>query len=419
MFNGERQLLSLVVDITDRKQAEEARQITEEQRSRSRKMESLGPMAGGVAHDLNNVLSGIVSYPEMILMDFPEDSPLRKPVETMHKSGLRAVAIVQDLLTVARGVAVEKETLNINAVVLRYLDSAEHLRLLDLNPGIKIEVSLDDKLFNIKGVPIHVGKSLMNLVLNAIEALGGFGDITIKTENKFLDQNIKGYEEVKTGEYVVLTVKDNGKGISKKDLDRIFEPFYSKKYMGRSGTGLGLTIVWNAVQEHNGYIDVSSGDMGTRFDLYFPTTRDIEFKDKEKKSIEGFKGKGEKILVIDDVEIQRGVFCNMLNYLGYNPVSVSGGEEALDYLAENKTDLIVLDMIMEPGMGGKETYKKIIKINPGQKAVIASGFAETEDVKDTQRMGAGRFIKKPVSLEKLGIAVREELDKIIDTPVIS
>ena len=371
-------------------------------------------MAGGVAHDLNNVLSGIVSYPEMILLDLPEESPLRKPVETMHQSGLRAVAIVQDLLTVARGVAVEKETLCINAIVEKYLVSAEHLKLLDINPGIKIKTELDDRLLNIKGAPVHIGKSLMNLVLNAIEALDGSGDVTVKTENVFLDRNIRGYEEVKTGEYVLLTVEDNGKGIPKGDLDRIFEPFYSKKYMGRSGTGLGLSIVWNVVQEHNGYIDVSSGDRRTRFDLYFPTTRDTDFKNTEIKNIKEFKGNGEKILVVDDDETQREIFCNMLEYLNYNPTSVPSGEEALKYLAENKADLIVLDMIMDPGMDGKKTYENIIKTNPGQKAIIASGFAETENVKEAQRLGAGRFIKKPVSLDKLGVAVREELDKVPD-----
>ncbi|MGD9160029.1 MAG: CHASE4 domain-containing protein [Desulfobacteraceae bacterium] len=425
MLNGERLLLALVLDITDRKQAEESRRISEEQRSRSRKMESLGLMAGGVAHDLNNVLSGIVSYPEMILLDLPRNSNLRKPIEIMHQSGMRAVAIVQDLLTVARGVAVEKETLNINTVVSRYLGSAEHLRLMDVNPDIRIKTELDVRLFNIKGASVHIGKSLMNLVLNATEALDGSGEITVKTENKFLDRNIRGYEEVKTGEYVVLTVEDNGKGMPEKDLERIFEPFYSKKHMGRSGTGLGLAIVWNAVQEHDGYIDVSSGDRGTKFELYFPITRDMELKNNEIKSVKDYQGKGEKILVVDDVESQREIFCSMLEYLGYKPTSVSSGEEALSYLAENRVELIVLDMIMDPGIGGKETYERIIKIHPGQKAVIASGFAETEDVKETQRLGAGRFIKKPVSLEKLGIAVRDELDKIavrnepdkiIDTP---
>jgi two-component system, cell cycle sensor histidine kinase and response regulator CckA len=410
-LNGEPLLLSLVFDITDRKKAEEAKRATEEQIARAKKMESLGLMAGGVAHDLNNVLSGIVSYPEMILMDLPEESRLRRPIETMHESGKRAVAIVQDLLTVARGVAVEKDIIDINRVVLRYLDSAEFKRLMTYNPGVTIKTELEETELNIKGAPVHIGKSLMNLVINAVEALNGLGKIVIKTENKYLDRHIRGYEEVKPGEYAVLSVADNGNGIEPKDLERIFEPFYSKKHMGRSGTGLGLAIVWNSVQEHNGYIDVSTSSKGTKFELYFPVSYEKALSENAKKSPKGYQGNGEKILIVDDVDTQREIFTSMLDYLGYKPVAVSSGEEAISYLTQNSADLIILDMIMEPGMSGKETYKEIIKINPGQKAIVASGFAETEDVIETQRLGAGIFIKKPVTMEKLGIAIREELEK--------
>ncbi|MBN2419696.1 MAG: PAS domain S-box protein [Deltaproteobacteria bacterium] len=412
ILNGESLLLSLALDITDRKQTEETRRMVEEQKSRSKKMESLGLMAGGVAHDLNNVLSGIVSYPELILLDLPKDSGLKKPIETIHESGKRAVAIVQDLLTVARGVAVEKEVMSLNRVVGRYLDSAENKRLMEYYPFITITGELDDNLKNIKGAPVHIGKSLMNLVFNAAEAIDeAQGKIVIKTENRYLDHSLRGYEVVKPGEYAVLSVQDSGKGIEQKDLERIFEPFYSKKQMGRSGTGLGLAIVWNSVQEHDGYIDILTGPMGTTFELYFPETHEAEKKSDNVTFLKGYQGHGEMILVVDDVETQREIFCSMLDYLGYRHKAVSSGEEAIEYLTKNSVDLIILDMIMEPGMSGKETYKEIIKIKPGQRAIIASGFAETEDVKETQRLGAGAFIKKPVIMEKLGIAVREELDK--------
>jgi PAS domain S-box-containing protein len=411
-LNGESLLLSLALDITDRKQTEETRRMVDEQRSRSKKMESLGLMAGGVAHDLNNVLSGIVSYPELILMDLPQESSLRKPVETIHESGQRAVAIVQDLLTVARGVAIEKEPMNLNRVVRRYLDSAENRRLMEYYPGITITAELDENLHNIKGAPLHIGKSLMNLVFNAAEAIdGAHGKIVIKTENRYLDHSIRGYEVVKPGEYAVLSVQDNGKGIAQKDLERIFEPFYSKKQMGRSGTGLGLAIVWNSVQEHDGYIDVLTGPRGTTFELYFPETHEEIKKSADETFLKGYQGKGEMVLVVDDVKTQREIFSSMLEYLGYRYKAVSSGEEAIEYLSKNRVDLIILDMIMEPGMSGKETYEHIIKMHPGQKAIIASGFAETDDVKVTQRLGAGTFIKKPVNMEKLGMAVREELDR--------
>ncbi len=410
-LSGESLFLALVFDITDRKNTEEIRRTLEEQRSRSKKMELMGLMAGGVAHDLNNVLSGIVSYPELLLLDLPQDSRLRKPIETIQESGKRAVAIVQDLLTVARGVAIEKEPMSLNRVVRRYLDSAENKRLMECYSDIKITTELDENLHDIKGAPIHIGKSLMNLVINAAEAIEGHGEIVIKTENRFLDRSIRGYEVVKPGEYAVLSVSDNGKGIEQKDLERIFEPFYSKKHMGRSGTGLGLAIVWSSVQEHDGYIDVSTSEKGTTFELYFPETHEAKQKTGDLNFLKGYQGNGETVLVVDDVKTQREIFSSMLDYLGYKPYTVSSGEEAIEYLSKNRADLIILDMIMEPGMSGRETYEHIIRMHPGQRAIIASGFAETDDVREAQRLGAGTFIKKPVIMEKLGIAVREELDK--------
>jgi PAS domain S-box-containing protein len=404
-------VLALVFDITSRKKAEEALRASEEKLARSRKMESLGLLAGGVAHDLNNVLSGIVAYPELILMDLPEGSKLVDPIKTMQTSGKRAVAIVQDLLTVARGVAVEKQAMNLNPIVDHYLESAEHKKLLHYHEEVVVRTELDKQLLNIKGAPVHIGKSLMNLVSNAAEAMEDGGEIVIQTRNCYLDQPIRGYEEVNEGEYTVLTVKDTGPGIAPKDLERIFEPFYTKKMMGRSGTGLGLAIVWNVMQEHLGYVDVVSGGTGTTFKLYFPITREEIQRNETSISITDYTGNGEKILVVDDVESQRKIFCNMLEILGYRPTAVPDGEAAIEYLKENTVDLLILDMIMDPGINGRETYERILKIRPGQKAVIASGFAETEDVRKAQRLGAGKYIKKPVQLEKIGLAVKAELSK--------
>ena len=256
----------------------------------------------------------------------------------------------------------------------------------------------------------------MNLVINASEAIEGSGIVAISTTNQYLDEPLKGYGDVRVGEYAVLTVSDDGSGISPGDLERIFEPFYSKKVMGRSGTGLGLAVVWNTVQDHDGYIHVRSGNKGTVFELYFPVTRKETATEKKAISIEDYLGHGEKILVIDDEERQREIACGMLTRLGYNAEAVSSGEEAIEYLKENPVDLIVLDMVMPKGMSGRETYEEIIKISPGQKAVIASGFSETEEVKMARKSGAGNYIKKPYILEKIGLAVKEELEKFYDIP---
>ena len=404
-------MVGMVRDITERKQADEALRENEEKLARSKKMESLALLAGGVAHDLNNVLSGIVSYPELILIDLPKDSKFRKPIETMQESGHRAAAIVQDLLTVARGVATTKEPLNLNDLVGDYLHSPEFNKLKQFHPTVTVKTNLDTDLFNISGSHVHIRKVVMNLVSNASEAIEGGGNVTISTTNRYVDRPLRGYDDVNIGEYVVLSVSDDGSGISSDDLERIFEPFYTKKVMGRSGTGLGLAVVWNTVQDHKGYIDVTSDENGTTFELYFPITRE-EISGKDLSiPIKDYKGNQETILVVDDEESQREISCKMLDTLGYKTKAVSSGEDAVEYLKENTVDLILLDMIMDPGINGRETYERIIKIHPKQKAIIVSGFAETDEVKEAQKLGAGKYIKKPVTLERIGLTVKEELEK--------
>ena len=401
----------IVLDISERVSAEHEKEGLRGKLQRSQKMESLGLLAGGVAHDLNNVLSGIVSYPELILMDLPEDSKLRKPIETINESGHRATAIVHDLLTMARGVATPKTPLNLNDIVSDYLNSPEFKKLKHFHPTVMVNTCLDTDLLYMDGSQVHIRKVVMNLVSNASEAIEDSGNVIISTMNRYLDRPQRGYDLVNTGEYVVLSVSDNGSGISSDDLERIFEPFYTKKVMGRSGTGLGLAVVWNTVQDHKGYIDVASDQSGTTFELYFPITRD-ELTGKDLLiPIEGYKGNGETILVVDDVASQREISCKMLEKLGYKAIAVSSGQEAVAYLKENTLDLLLLDMIMDPGISGRETYERIIEFKPNQKAIIVSGFAETDEVRETQKLGAGKYIKKPLTLEKIGLAIKDELEK--------
>ena len=179
--------------------------------------------------------------------------------------------------------------------------------------------------------------------------------------------------------------------------------------MGISGTGLGLTVVWNTVQDHDGYIDVKSDEMGTKFELYFPITREESAGKAPSVSLEELKGNGELILAVDDVKSQREISCRMLDFLGYKYVEVPSGEKAIEYLKNNKVDLVLLDMIMSPGISGRETYEQIVKIHPGQKAVIISGYSETEDVVAIQKIGAGDYVKKPFNMESLGRAIKKEL----------
>ena len=406
----------LKLEIVERKRSEKERRYLEAQLAKSQKMEAIGTLAGGVAHDLNNILSGLVSYPELLLMDLSEESPLRQPVLTIKESGQRAAAIVQDLLTLARrGVSV-REVMNLNILIEEYLKSPENQQIFERQSGVTLKTSLQPDLFNIMGSPVHLSKTIMNMISNAAEAMPNGGKIIITTENRYIDNSIKGYDAVDEGDYATLTVTDTGIGISPEEIERIFEPFYTKKTMGRSGTGLGMAVVWGTVKDHSGYIDVQSklGE-GSTFTLYFPITRKKLPLEIQSVSAEEYKGNGESILIVDDIKEQREIASGMLTKLGYKVISVPSGEEALVYMQENAADLLVLDMIMNPGMDGLETYQKILRFHPEQKAVIASGFSESAKVKKAQRIGAGTYVKKPYSFEKIGLAVKGELSKRVPT----
>ncbi|MCX5827326.1 MAG: PAS domain S-box protein [Deltaproteobacteria bacterium] len=391
---------------TDRKKMEERLQ-------RSEKMEALGVLAGGVAHDLNNVLGVLVGYSELLLREFPEGSRAGKYAKSILQGGERAAAIIQDLLTMARrGVSVS-ETINLNRIVSDFFKTPEFERVKLHHPDILFRSQLETDLFNIKGSPVHLFKTIMNLLSNAAESIRGAGEVTITTENRYVDVPIPGYENTREGEYVVLTVSDTGSGISPAELGRIFEPFYTKKVMGRSGTGLGLAVVWGTIKDHGGYIDVHSEEnKGSTFILYFPVTRETLSKRDKDLSPETYHGRGEGILIVDDVEAQRLLAATILENLNYRVATAASGEDAVEYLRANKADLIVLDMIMDPGIDGLETYRRILEIRPQQKAIIVSGFAKTDRVNKAQELGAGEYVKKPYVIEKLGVAVRRELDRI-------
>ena len=397
-------------DITERKKAILEKEQLQQQLERSKKMEALGTLAGGVAHDLNNVLSGVVGYPDLLLMSLPEDSQLRKPIEIMQESGKKAAAIVEDLLTLTRRGVISEEIVNLNDIVLEYLTSPEFEKLKSFHPVMHIVLQLESGLSNIRGSALHLTKALMNLVSNAAEAMPSGGKIIISTENARLDRPIPGYDKIRKGDYAVLMVSDTGIGIAASEINRIFEPFYTKKKMGRSGTGLGMAVVWGTVQDHKGYIRVDSTEgKGSVFTVYIPASRKSKTLEDLSFSVKDYEGRGQSILLVDDVIEQREIGSEILSQLGYQVTTVGSGEEAIEYLHSNTVDLMILDMIMHPGMDGLDTYKQVKEIRPGQKAIIASGYSETIRVKEALSLGVGKYIKKPYTLEQIAIAVKEEL----------
>jgi PAS domain S-box-containing protein len=406
------QAVAIVRDITVRRNAAAEREQLEDRLRRAQKMEAIGMLAGGVAHDLNNVLSGLVSYPEFLLMDLAADHPMYKPIRTIQKSGEKAASIVQDLLTLARRGVPVTEVVNLNDLIRELLNSPELEKLRAYNDNFAVELELEETLLNTAGSPVHLSKTIMNLISNGVEALTGRGTIRIVTENRYVDRPLSGYDEIAPGDYVVLAVSDDGAGISPEDIDRIFEPFYTKKVMGRSGTGLGMAVVWGTVKDHQGYIEVESRlGRGTRVTVFLPASRRTVGRQPAVKAVDQYRGRGETVLVVDDIPEQLEIATLILEKLGYRVVTAPGGLEAVAFLEDNAVDLVILDMIMEPGIDGLETYRRIKALHPDQKAIIASGFSETDRVRAAQALGAGAYIKKPYQLEKIGVAVRKELDR--------
>lgn len=375
----------------------------------SQKMEAIGMLAGGVAHDLNNILSGLVSYPDMLLINKSPDDPMTTPLLTIKKSGERAATIVQDLLTLARRGVGNQVITNINTIVREFLASPEHRSITKGVTGVEYKLNLDRNLANIKGSTVHLSKILMNFYTNGVEAMAEGGVLTISTEEKVLTKEYAGYEVIPPGKYATLTISDTGIGMSTGEINRVFEPFYTSKIMGRSGTGLGMAVVWGTVKDHDGYIDIKSKPgKGTTFTVYIPTTDELMLE-QSKNSVQNYLGDGEKILVVDDLEEQRALTHGILESLGYQSDVAASGIEAIEKCKKKTYDLLVLDMIMPGDYDGLATYEAIKSSNPKQKAIIVSGFSETSRVKKAQEIGAGTYLKKPYTVELLATAIYKEL----------
>lgn len=375
----------------------------------SQKMEAIGMLAGGVAHDLNNILSGLVSYPDMLLINKSPDDPMTTPLQTIKKSGERAATIVQDLLTLARRGVGNQVTTNINKIITEFLTSPEHRGICKNTSGVEYIIDLDNSLPNIKGSTVHLSKILMNFFTNGVEAMSEGGLLKISTKEVTLQKEYAGYEIIPPGNFATLTIIDTGIGMSTGEINRVFEPFYTSKIMGRSGTGLGMAVVWGTVKDHDGYIDIKSKPgQGTTFTVYIPTTDEV-MPEQRQSDLQEYLGNGEKILIVDDLEEQRSLTLGILDKLGYETAAAASGIEAIEKCKKQTYDLLVLDMIMPGEYDGLSTYETIKSSYPKQKAIIVSGFSETSRVKKAQALGAGTYLKKPYTVELLAAAIYREI----------
>ena len=394
-------------DISELKKAEREKLELREKLIRAQRMESIGVLAGGVAHDLNNILGPLVGYPELIISQLPPESRVVKQISKIQKAAHRAAEVVQDLLTMARRGRYEMTPVDLNQVVDSYIQSTDFSNLKSRFPGVEIKIEIDQTIPRVYGSTSHLSKVVMNLIINAFDAMPYSGRLTIRTECKYVEKLTGGYDNIENGKYILLVIGDTGIGIDKDDYKRLFEPFYTKKKMGRSGSGLGLAIVYGVIKDHNGYIDVRSEiDRGSDFIVYLPVA-EISSTDEEKPIVD-VRG-SEKILVVDDVEEQRELAATILSSLGYHVEVAEDGRKAVKYLKDNSADVVVLDMIMKDDFDGLDTYREIIKLHPGQKAIIASGFSETDRVKEAEKLGVGKYVRKPYNMQILGKAIREVL----------
>ncbi len=397
-------------DITDRKRAEEEQAKLQAQLLQAQKLESIGRLAGGVAHDYNNMLNIIIGYSELALMATQPDNPLHKNLTQILEAGKRSADITRQLLAFARQQPISPRVLDLNQVVNSMLKMLRRL----MGEDIELVWCPHAALWPLRMDPSQIDQILVNLCVNARDAVAGVGKIVIETENISFDQAFcPNPTECYSGDYVMLTVSDNGCGMDRETQNKIFDPFFTTKEPGK-GTGLGLATVYGIVRQNNGFINLyTEVDQGSTFRIYFPrhleTTRPAASED----SPEFPRGFGEKVLVVEDEPAILSLMAQMLTELGYSVLHAATPESALDRAREHGTtiDLLISDVIM-PGMNGRELARHVRSLCPQVCILFMSGH--TADIVSRQGVleQGVNFIQKPFSLQTLAVKIREALNSL-------
>ncbi|UCB45290.1 MAG: PAS domain S-box protein [Spirochaetota bacterium] len=373
----------------------------------AQKMESLGTLAGGVAHDFNNIMCAILGYASIMKLDINDDHPFYRYLDTIESSASRAAVLTNQLLAFARAGGHNRKVIDINTIVRETINLIKET----FDRSIEIKSRLHKKLPSIEGDINQIQQVIMNLCVNARDAMPDGGILTIKTDvKKITSTDAKAHLEAKEGGYVSLIVSDTGTGINESILERIFDPFFTTKGPGE-GTGLGLSVVYGVVKNHGGYIDAkSTTGKGTVFDVFFPVVKKSMI-DEPEEEIEPPVGDSELILIVDDEKSVRDLGRDILEKYGYETLQANDGEEAIRVFTKNqdKISLIIIDMIM-PKLGGMETYQRLKGIDPSVKALLLTGYNHTERVQEILDSGVRGFIKKPYNINELLTKVRYVLD---------
>jgi PAS domain S-box-containing protein len=399
-WQGRAAILHLLRDITERKKMEdELIQIY--------KMEAIGTLAGGIAHEFNNLLQVISGYLELLLEQEYIKEPDRKRLSNIDKSAQRAAELTKQLLIYSRKVETKFQPVDINQEIVKVCELLGRV----IPKMISIQTHLDDNLKRINADPGQLQQIIINLVVNARDAMPGGGKITIETKNFWMDdESCKKYIGAVPGEYVLLIISDTGQGIGQGILEQIFNPFFTTKEVGK-GTGLGLAIVSGIVTAHGGYITCGSElGQGTTFEICFPVSS-VYLKDKKAKTVSQgeIRGVGETILLVDDEKDILEAGQDILRKNNYKTLIARSGEEAIEVFKEEKRriDLVILDLNM-PGMGGFKCLGELHSIDPDVKVIVATGFLGNDRIRETLKTRASGFITKPYRFTEM-------LEKIKDT----
>lgn len=391
-----------VTDITERKQAEKRERRLESQLRQAQKMESIGTLAGGIAHNFNNILAGIVGAVELVIMDIDEAHPNYRRLQDVKVNVQRGAKLTSQLLGYDREGRHEVKPVGLNRLLEQTAEAFGEAR-----KEISVHQDLDENLYEIEAGQGQIEKVLLSLFVNAADAMPEGGGLFLKTKNVTNKEMRNELFEPEHGNHVLLTVKDTGTGMDKQTRERIFDPFFTTK----KGTGLGLTSAYGIIKGHGGHLEVDSEEgMGTTFSIYLPATNK-EVTEKH-KTFSGELLKGEEtILLVDDEQMVLHTSSHILKRLGYDVLSTESGQEALERYKKNrdKIDLVILDMVM-PGMGGGETFDRIRQINPHGKVLLSSGYDIDGEAKAILGRGCEGFIQKPFSLEEISQKIREVLD---------
>jgi len=406
---GEVVYSGFLVDITERKQAEQEREKLQSQLLQAQKMESVGILAGGVAHDFNNLLQAMGGNIELLLQGKSEDNPDARRLRNVARSIDRAAQLVRQLLLFGRKAGSRRVRVDLNQEV------QEAIRILErtIPKMIALELHLDPSAWPLLADPVQIEQIVLNLAGNAVDAMPDGGKLVVETKNVFLDEDfVNHHPDSSPGPHALLTVTDTGCGMDKEVLEHVFTPFFTTKEVGK-GTGLGLASVYGIVKAHGGHIQCSSeSGQGTTFKIYLPAAEQGEGSMDEDTQETALQGGSETVLVVDDEPEIRELTQEALEALGYTVKSAASGEEALAFYQEHgqDIDLILLDLNM-PGMGGHQCLDGLLQANPSVKVIIASGYTANGHGKDALSSGAAGFIGKPYQLKELAAKVRQVLDE--------